>query len=227
MLRRAAIQSPNYVPGTSGWTIKQDGSVEFNNGTFRGTLTAATFLGTNFIINTSGAFFYSGMPAAGNLIASIAAVSGTDAFGNAYLAGVTSYNGALVAQLAAGGIALQAAAGQIAGNFAGTVSAGAQAGQVIITSGGNSGADPQAEIVLDSAAVAGTPTVVVVGNLTVQNNTLVQGNLTVTGTASINGSTSTGNGSNGGVTSGPSGTVSSFPAAGPNHTHAETHTHPL
>lgn len=35
-----AIQSPNYVTGVSGWTIKQDGSVEFNNATIRGNLIA-------------------------------------------------------------------------------------------------------------------------------------------------------------------------------------------
>jgi hypothetical protein len=51
--------------------------------------------------------------------------------------------------------------------------------------------------------------------------------VTISGTLTVNGSTSTGNGSNGGVTSGPSGTVGAFPAAGPNHTHAEAHTHTL
>jgi hypothetical protein len=37
-LVRPAIQSPDYVPGVSGWAIKIDGSVEFNDGEFRGTL---------------------------------------------------------------------------------------------------------------------------------------------------------------------------------------------
>jgi hypothetical protein len=37
-LVRPAIQSPDYVPGVSGWAIKVDGSVEFNNGAFRGEL---------------------------------------------------------------------------------------------------------------------------------------------------------------------------------------------
>lgn len=91
-LRRAAIQSPNYVAGSAGWTINQDGSVEFNNGTFRGTVTAGTFQGTNFIINSSGEFFYSSTPAAGNLVASISNNPGTDAFGNAYPAGYTTYD---------------------------------------------------------------------------------------------------------------------------------------
>lgn len=91
-LRRAAIQSPNYVAGSTGWTINQDGSVEFNNGVFRGTVTAGTFQGTNFVISQTGEFFYSGTPAAGNLIASISNNPGTDGFGNAYPAGYTTYD---------------------------------------------------------------------------------------------------------------------------------------
>lgn len=42
VLMRSAIQSPNYVAATSGWSINQDGSVEFNNGTIRGTLIVGT-----------------------------------------------------------------------------------------------------------------------------------------------------------------------------------------
>lgn len=41
---------------------------------------------------STGLFVYSGTPANGNLIASIASVAGTDTFGNAYLAGITSYD---------------------------------------------------------------------------------------------------------------------------------------
>lgn len=55
-----------------------------------GTITGTTFKGTNFIINSSGLFFYSGTPALGNLIAVIAPASGVDSFGNAYSAGITS-----------------------------------------------------------------------------------------------------------------------------------------
>lgn len=33
-----ALSSPNYVAGTSGWTIKSDGTTEFNNSAFRGSL---------------------------------------------------------------------------------------------------------------------------------------------------------------------------------------------
>lgn len=37
-LVRAAIQSPNYIAGLSGWTINRDGSAEFSNVTTRGPL---------------------------------------------------------------------------------------------------------------------------------------------------------------------------------------------
>lgn len=32
------LSSPNYVAGSTGWSVNQNGSVEFNTGTFRGTL---------------------------------------------------------------------------------------------------------------------------------------------------------------------------------------------
>lgn len=35
-LIRAAIRSPDYVPGVSGWSINRDGSAEFNDAVFRG-----------------------------------------------------------------------------------------------------------------------------------------------------------------------------------------------
>lgn len=86
-LIRAAIQSPNYIPGTTGWTVNKDGSAEFNNLSIRG-----TFFGLTYIINSSGAFFYSGTPALGNLVISIATSAGTDSFGNAYKADVGVYS---------------------------------------------------------------------------------------------------------------------------------------
>jgi hypothetical protein len=87
VLRRAAIQSPDFVTGVSGWTVNQDGSAEFNDLVLRG-----TFNGTDFEINSLGAFFYNGTPAHGNLIASIASAAGTDGFTNSYLRGVVEYN---------------------------------------------------------------------------------------------------------------------------------------
>ena len=35
-LIRKAIRSPNYQPGTEGWTVNQDGSAEFNDVVVRG-----------------------------------------------------------------------------------------------------------------------------------------------------------------------------------------------
>jgi hypothetical protein len=35
-----SIQSPGFVSGATGWSIMKNGAVEFNNGTFRGTLSA-------------------------------------------------------------------------------------------------------------------------------------------------------------------------------------------
>src|SRR5208337_1142558 len=57
-----------------------------------GAISGTTFSGTDFIINSSGEFFYSGTPAAGNLIQSIAIADGTDGFGNHYLAGISTYD---------------------------------------------------------------------------------------------------------------------------------------
>jgi hypothetical protein len=87
-LIRQAIKSPNYAAGVTGWSVNKDGSAEFNSITFRGTLA-----GTNFIINSSGAFFYSPSEGAGNLVNSItpAGATGTDGFGNHYVGGQASY----------------------------------------------------------------------------------------------------------------------------------------
>ncbi len=67
-LVRPDIKSPNYVPGVSGWTINRDGTVEFNNGTFRGMVSAGEFDGTDFVIDADGAFFYSGTPSTPNFL---------------------------------------------------------------------------------------------------------------------------------------------------------------
>jgi hypothetical protein len=76
-LVRPQMQSPDYVAGVSGWIIRRDGTVEFNNGIFRGT-----------IVN-GGLFIYNGAPAFGNLIMAISPTGGTDAFGNHYELGLS------------------------------------------------------------------------------------------------------------------------------------------
>lgn len=85
-ITRPQFESDNYVPGVSGWAIFRNGNVEFNSGTFRGTVTGGAFQGSDFVLNTSGLFLYSGTPALGNLVYSVAQTSGTDAFGNVYTA---------------------------------------------------------------------------------------------------------------------------------------------
>lgn len=87
-LRLPAVRSPNYVEGSNGWTINQDGSAEFNNLEIRG-----TFLGTDFEMNSEGIFFYSGVPALGNLLLALAPASGFDSLGNAYAQGLSIGSG--------------------------------------------------------------------------------------------------------------------------------------
>lgn len=79
------IQSPNYVAGSAGWQIRKDGTVEFNQGTFRGTI----------VDSSSGAalLIYDGPPGNGNLILAISSGVGTDQFGNNFGLGLSfQYN---------------------------------------------------------------------------------------------------------------------------------------
>lgn len=88
VLRRAAIQSPNFVTGVSGWTVKQDGSSEFNNVTVRGTVTASRFIGNG---NGQEIVIYRGTPAAGNVLCSMISSQVSDIYGNALLADLAVY----------------------------------------------------------------------------------------------------------------------------------------
>lgn len=85
IIQRPVFKSDNYVSGVSGWAIFRNGDVEFNSGTFRGTVTGGAFEGTNFVLNPSGLFFYQGTPALGNLVFAVSETSGTDPYGNAYV----------------------------------------------------------------------------------------------------------------------------------------------
>ena len=79
-LRIPAIQSPDFQPGVAGWIVRNDGTAEFNGVVIRGATT------TQGVV-----LMYNGTPAVGNLVVSIAPAAGTDSFGNAYLAGLTTY----------------------------------------------------------------------------------------------------------------------------------------
>jgi len=70
VLRRAAIQSPNFVTGSAGWQISQNGDVEFNSGTFRGNIVGGSL------------YIYSGVPALGNPPIFWASKGLVDPFGN-------------------------------------------------------------------------------------------------------------------------------------------------
>lgn len=52
-LVRSAINSPNYVPGVSGWAIFKDGSAEFNNVTVRGAVDIKGSDGSEVVITAS------------------------------------------------------------------------------------------------------------------------------------------------------------------------------
>jgi hypothetical protein len=54
-LVRPAIKSPNYAAGTTGWTVNQDGTAEFNNVTVRGTVAVRGSNGTEVDITTNAA----------------------------------------------------------------------------------------------------------------------------------------------------------------------------
>ena len=77
------IQSPNYVPGVSGWSINQNGTAQFNELTL--------------LVQTSGqaVLIYAGTAASGTLIGSWASVAGIDAYGNSYPAGIYASSGFL------------------------------------------------------------------------------------------------------------------------------------
>jgi TM2 domain-containing membrane protein YozV len=151
-----------------------------------------------------GIFTYSTNPgAAGTLIetASVAA-AGTDQYGNHFVAGHASYAGNFATSLNAGFVQF----------YSGSLAAGWTAKGTITTN-----------VLGDIALLAAVGRQVITNNNTLDDGS---GNMSVVG-LTVNGSSSTGAGDNGGVTSGPSGTVNAFPAAGPNHTHAEFHHHPL
>jgi hypothetical protein len=90
------VMSPNFnlaSPGASppqSWALLKNGLAYL----FGVILSGGTIMGPDYIINTAGAFFYNGAPAAGNLAEWIAPAPGTDAYGNNYGSGINSANAA-------------------------------------------------------------------------------------------------------------------------------------
>lgn len=93
VLRYPQVMSPNFdlanpsASPANSWALLQSGLAYL----FGVILTGGTIQGPDYVINPSGAFFYSGTPALGNLIASLTPSGGTDGEGNTYLAGATTY----------------------------------------------------------------------------------------------------------------------------------------
>jgi hypothetical protein len=147
---------------------------------------AAIITGPDYIFNSAGLFIYSGTPAAGNLIASVAAVAGTDGFGNAYKSGFGTYGGGSFIQQAilAGLPALILHASGDTGD--GTIQPLAAGGgyELVLTSP-NAAADANATLLLVSKAGSGlaNPAVVVPAGNTLQvvANAIVGAGLAVTG----------------------------------------------
>lgn len=94
ILRIPAISSPNFVQNTSGWSIQQNGDAFFAD---------VTITGGNVVVAgaNGGVFVYSGTPANGNLVASVAGMAGTDPYGNAYPEGFASYGSGATAGVTA------------------------------------------------------------------------------------------------------------------------------
>ena len=220
VLRRAAIQSPNFEQGPPivGWSVNADGSAYFGDVSVQGGVIAGSFEGTDFIINAAGAFFYSSAPALGNLVASIASTGGTDGFGNTYQANITAYSGSSYVQM-----------GEAIINF--FASGMYQTQQLLalgnaifqVASGLQSNTDTEANIgLLSAAANSGSSAITLEAALvTALSNMLVSGNLTVDG--SIATAALTVNGSSDTSTTGlPNGTISGTSggaSAGTAHTH--------
>lgn len=86
IMRIPAMQSPNFsMSDATGWAIMQDGSAYFFNITASGTITGASLVVDGA---SGGVFVYSGPPAHGNLIVSLAGAAGSDVHGNAYPEGI-------------------------------------------------------------------------------------------------------------------------------------------
>jgi hypothetical protein len=89
---RPVMQSPGFnIPSETGWAIYENGNAYFFSIVAQGTITATSFIGTDFVINSNGAFFYNGTPGAGTLSVAITSAAGTDTYGNVYYAGLTVY----------------------------------------------------------------------------------------------------------------------------------------
>ena len=181
-LARPVMQSPDFsIAGRTGWAIFQNGTAYFFNVTAAGTVTATQFVGTNFEIAPSGAFFYVGAPALGNppVLWIAAAGVAADPFGNSLpVAGgivsedssnqrYTQINGSILlfdsanagsflvrqSQLALAD-ALTATSNPLLQIDAPGAHAGAANGRILLAGGSNSA--PYAQVIVTTTAFVGT-----------------------------------------------------------------------
>jgi len=116
ILRIPAIQSPNYVAGTSGWAIFQDGTAEFNNVTVRGTFETGTDPGAHVIITGGQILIYDST----NTLVGQLDQNGIESLGsNGSIASLLTLAGQAQARFLPGGGNVNA--GQIVGEMSGSV----------------------------------------------------------------------------------------------------------
>jgi hypothetical protein len=91
------LQSPNFsIADKTGWAIMKNGDAWFFSVTAEGSISANTVVVSG---SGEGLFIYSGTPGTGNLIGSWAQTASTDAYGNAYPAGLQVGNSSDTAQV--------------------------------------------------------------------------------------------------------------------------------
>lgn len=180
------------MAGTDGSGNAYPQGVNVTTGTISGsTISSSTFTGSDFILNSNGLFVYNGTPANGNMIASIAATAGTDGFGNAYQATITSYSSPTDYV-------------QITSDFITLFKSGLFQGQQLLATGNaitqlssglQSNVDTAANVIAESASAAGGSSTInlsaavtnVLNALNISGVTTFNGNWTMGGSAEFGG----------------------------------------
>ncbi len=172
------IQSPNFsIASQTGWAILQNGDAYFYDITAEGSITSNTVVVSG---SGEGVFVYSGTPANGNLIATITSAPGTDGFGNAYVGGITAYNGANEwASLTAGTLSLQGTSGQYQTGQLGA----SGSGTTFLSSGLETNTDVGAQVIAQSAQAASGPSTITLS----ASEVVANGAMTVTTTLTVSG----------------------------------------
>jgi hypothetical protein len=226
------LQSPNFkLSPLTGWAVLKNGAAYFAD-----VVVSGSYQGTDFVINSAGSFFYSGTPAAGNLVLSEANGTGVDAYGNAYLAGNVAYSGS-GSSWAAVAVSAAAVTYYTASSYAGPWTS---QGSLVFNV---TPAELQINfgLVAFSVGISTGGSAVIGGNLTVGVNATIDGTLTVDGaltasggaavtgglatdTLTVGGSSNTGTPSNNntstnGLTDGTIHGTSGAQSAGTAHTH--------